>query len=505
VIYVGERPVLSDKLKKIVGPKNVTDNEIIMEAYTASTFRPQAREGLVVYTDREKPKKPSFIVTAGSTEEVQEVVRLANQYKVPIIPMGALTGQYAEAVPLEGGIMLDLCRMKKIEIDEELLTVTLEPGVTFAQAYRELATKGYWIVNQSLPASIPIMGATTQAGAHMPFDKYAEYPWSYHSNLTIGLEVVLPTGELLVTGSAALPGARHQHARAYGPDVGSLFLGAQGTLGIITKQVLPVYRIPKARHIVTGLFKIENFKGYVKAFKRIMDDNFEGAIWVEKAWGWYDAKAEEWQLYVILYGSKEMVNSYSEFSEKTILEEGGKIRAGFSPMLEPEADWSGGFGKFYEEFIFWRPRANSIVIPAPGINICGVGGATSFSILPELHDAALRTLLKNGITKSRFHTGIFTGGPTTASVTYYYAYDQNDAEEAKRAKAIREEWQKVSSEIIGKKRPELGFAAYRPSPSTARELMPKLGEYYNFLVKLKRTIDPNRIMNPGKLMDQEPY
>jgi FAD/FMN-containing dehydrogenase len=145
------------------------------------------------------------------------------------------------------------------------------------------------------------------------------------------------------------------------------------------------------------------------------------------------------------------------------------------------------------------------VIPAPGINICGVGGAASFPILPELHDAALRTLLKNGVPKSRFHTGIFTGGPTTASAMYYYAYDQNDAEEAKRAKTIREEWQKVSSEIIGKKRSELGFAAYRPSTSTAKELMPKLGEYYNLLVKLKRTIDPNRIMNPGKLMDQEPY
>jgi len=319
------------------------------------------------------------------------------------------------------------------------------------------------------------------------------------------LEVVLPTGEVLVTGSAALPGARPQHARAYGPDLGALFLGAQGTLGIITKQTLPLYRIPEARHIVTGLFKIKNFKGYVKAFERLMNDNFEGAIWVEKIWGWYDPKAQEWQLYVILYGSEEMVRLYMEFSEKIIMEEGGTTKAGFSPMLEPEADYSGGFGKFYEEFIYWRPRANSIAIPAPGINVCTVGGVAALSILPKLHDAALRTLVKHGIPKSRFHTGIFTGGPTTASARYTFTYDQNDPEEAKRVKAIKEEWQKVSSEITGTKRAELGFAAYRPSPSIARELMPKLGEYYKLLKVLKRTLDPNRIMNPGKLMDLEPY
>jgi len=503
VVELVETSFLYDKLRGIVGPENITDKEIVMEAYTASTFRPQARETLVVYTDMEKPKKPSFIVRAGSTEEVQEIVRLANQYKVPVIPMGTLTGQYAGAVPLEGGIMLDLSRMNKIEIDEELLTVTFETGVTWARAYRELASKGYWIVNQSLPPAVSIMGATTQAGMHMPFDKYAQYPWSYHSDLTVGLEVVLPSGELLITGSAALPGVKPQRARAYGPDVGALFLGSQGTLGIVVKQTLPLYRIPEARHIVTGLFKVENFKGLTRAFERVMNDNFIGAIWVEKVWGWYDAKAEEWQLYVILYGSKERVKFYKEFSEKMIREEGGAVYTGLSPMLEPEADYSGGYGKFYEEFIYWRPRANSIVIPPPGVNICGVGGQGSFSVLPKLHDAALDLLAKHGIPKSRLHTGIFTGGPTTASSRYSYTYDQNDAEEVKRAKTINEEWQSISFEITGRKRGR--GLTYRPSPSMAREMMPMLGEYYELLKGLKRWLDPNRIMNPGKLMDLEPY
>jgi len=134
-------------------------------------------------------------------------------------------------------------------------------------------------------------------------------------------------------------------------------------LGIIVKQTLPLYRIPEARHVVTGLFKIENFNGLTRALQRIMHDIFGGAMWAEKVWGWYDAKAEEWQLYVILYGSKERVKFYKEFSEKTITEEGGTIYLGPSPMLDPEDDMSGAMGKFYEDFIYWRPRTNSIVIP----------------------------------------------------------------------------------------------------------------------------------------------
>ena len=145
------KSVLYKKLESIVGSENLTDKETIMEAYTATTFRVRLWFGEKEYI--EKPKKPDFIVRPGSTEEIQEIVRLTNEHKLPIIPMGTLTGQYASGVPLEGGIMMDLSRMKNIEIDEELLTVTLELGVTFAQAYRKLATKGTGLLTN--PCHLP--------------------------------------------------------------------------------------------------------------------------------------------------------------------------------------------------------------------------------------------------------------------------------------------------------------------------------------------------------------
>ena len=489
-----DKSFLYDKLKGIVGPENVTDKEIIMEAYTAS---------IVWYaglTERqiETPKKPDFIVRAGSTEEIQEIVRLANQYKVPIVPIGAFTGVYRGAVPLEGGIMLDMSRMKNIEIDEDIMTVTLEPGVNWAHAYRELAVKGYWISAQALPAYPSVLGSTTQAGAHLPMYKRAS--GGAYSTLTIGMEVVLPTGELLVTGSAALPRAKPARARAYGPDVGALFLGAQGTLGIVTKQTLPLWRIPEARHVVTGSFKDENFKGIVRAIRRIYDDQFEGPIWAEAIWGVYKGEAAlkpwkrpgEWEFYVHLYGRKETVEYYREFAEKIIIEEGGTI--GESEFPETETDYS---AQMYEEAIYWRPRANSIILAGSTIDRNRITASAPDHKLPELYDAALGVLAKHGVPKSRLHTGLFRAGVRSQSFSLTYFYDLTDAEEVRRTEAINEEWARVT----GTKRPQFVVGGYRPSPVAAKTLMPQLGEYYQLLKTLKRTLDPNRIMNPGKLMD----
>ncbi len=501
---MANKSVLSEKLKNIVGSGNVTDKEVIMEAYTAS-YALKTREAPGIYGKlwMEKPKPPDFIVRAGSKEEVQEIIRLANEYKVPVIPMGALTGQYQEVVPDMGGIMLDMSRMKNIEIDEELMTVTLEPGVTWGQAYRELAMKGYWVSSQASPGSVSIVGCTSQAGTHMPWDKYAILFGSYYCTLTIGMEVVLPTGELLITGSAALPGAKPQRGRAYGPDVGHIFLGSQGTLGIVVKQTLPLYRIPEARHVVEGDFKDENFKGLVRSMHKIRYDNYEGPLWAEKVWAEYHNGI--WEFYIHLYGMKERVEFDRKFTEETIIEEGGTIKPGRARTLDPETEYSGGLVTFYEEMIFWRPRANSIAMPPPNTSWVTLGGSAPTPKMPEVHEAALKLFSKHGVPKDRIISGRLMPGQTQLRFNFTYLYDLTDAEEVKRAKAINEEWSRVLYQEVLRIPPPQASLRYRLGPDMAKVEMPKLGEYYQLLKKLKRTLDPNRIMNPGKLMDIEPY
>jgi glycolate oxidase len=503
-LLVVNKSVLYEKLKDIVGSENVTDKEIILESYMATTT------GKFSVGKQEMPeeiKKPGFIVRARNTEEVQEVVRLANQYKVPIIPVGALTSTYYETVPMEGCIMMDFSRMNKIEIDEELMTATFEPGVTWSQAYLKMTPLGYMPSYQASPASVSIVGTTSQAGMHLPLDKQmggGPHNVSYYSDLTIGLEVVLPTGKLLVTGSAALPGVKQHKARAYGPNLAHIFLGAQGTLGIITKQTLPLWRIPEARCMVQGNFKDENFKGLARASYRIFNDFYEGPIWAEQQWSIFDGTQEpfEWEYYVQLYGNKERVEFDRKFSERIIEEEGGVIIK-HPRILEVETDWS---PQLYEEMIYWRPRANSIAMQPSEISGVNLAGEADYQKTPELHDAALKILSRHGVRFNRIRKGLLRtdirSGVQQFSLSYLY--DLNDAEEVRKAKAINEEWTRTLPQIIGD--PErLKSPAYRFAPSTAKELMPKLGEYYELLKNLKRMVDPNRIMNPGKLMDIESY
>ena len=346
---------------------------------------------------------------------------------------------------------------------------------------------------------------------HLPWDKYAIDYWgsTYYSELTIGTEIVLPRGELLVTGSAALPGAKPQRPRAYGPNVAALFLAAQGTLGIVVKQTLPLWRIPEYRHVVEGDFKDSNFKGLVKTFQRIIDDNMEGPVWAEKVWSQYYNGM--WELFVHLYGKKERVEFDREFTEKVIREEGGMIKPGYARVLDPEDDYSGGLSQFYEEMIYWRPRANSIAMPPPDASWVNFSAAAPFIKMPEAHAAMVRVLAKYGVPMSRLRGGFMRpSGPTGLSFTLNYMYDLNDAEEVNRAKAIGEEWPRVLfQEVLGRQPPKAALYArpdmYRLGPSGAARIMPMLGQYYELLKKLKRTLDPNRIMNPGKLMDIEPY
>ena len=192
---------------------------------------------------RDNPK-PEFIVHPGSAQETAKVLRIANHYKIPVTPWGGGSGSQGGALPMYGGIILDTKRMNKIlSIDTESLTVTCETGIN-AQ-HLEWAVEKLGFSTMHLPASIAcatIGGFLAHRGTGVLSTKYGKI-----EDMVMSLEVVTPQGEIINT----LPVPRH----ASGPDLTQLYLGSEGTLGLISKVTLKIHPIPETRKFHAFLFK----------------------------------------------------------------------------------------------------------------------------------------------------------------------------------------------------------------------------------------------------------
>ena len=175
---------------------------------------------------------PSAAVKPASVEEVQAIVRIANEFKVPlwVISRGKNLGYGGAAPRVAGSVTIDLGRMNRIlEVNEEFCFAEVEPGVTFFDLYEHIRAK-----NLKLWISVPALGWGSVIGNAL--DRGVGYtPYGEHSENICGMEVVLPDGGLIRTGMGALSRGKTWHAfkPGYGPSVDGLFM--QSNFGIVTK------------------------------------------------------------------------------------------------------------------------------------------------------------------------------------------------------------------------------------------------------------------------------
>ena len=185
---------------------------------------------------------PQIVVRTRSPEEVREVLTVANRHKVPVTPWSAGYG-LGTSLALEGGIMLDMRLMDGIlEINEDNLYVLVEPGVTYEMLTPKLREKGLVISIPDAPAQVSVLANHINFGIGAYLQKYGMGP-----DLVLGLEAVLPTGEIIRTGSSALDGHGWYARYAYNPvpDLAGLFLGSMGTLGVVTKVAIRLFPMPE--------------------------------------------------------------------------------------------------------------------------------------------------------------------------------------------------------------------------------------------------------------------
>jgi len=238
-MYELNKKMIESELADIVGRDYVITNKADLMIYGVDYFwLPR------MIVDRgHTPPLPDFVVLPGTVKEVSAIVKLANRHKIPVIPWGGGSGSQGGIVPVFGGITLDLKRLNRmIEIDDKSYTVTAQAGINGYDLECLVNEQGFTMPHY--PASVhsaTLGGYLAPRGSGTISTKYGKA-----EDIVLSVQVVLPNGDIIRT----LPVPSH----ASGPGMLQLFVGAEGSYGIITEATMRLEKMPEERRFRSFLF-----------------------------------------------------------------------------------------------------------------------------------------------------------------------------------------------------------------------------------------------------------
>ena len=228
---------IKQELAKTVGAEHFSDAPQVLEAYSRDfSLAPQGA--------------PDYVVKAKDAQQVQKVIKFANEHLIPVVPASSGVHFHGATIPRKGGILLDLSGMKQIlEVDELNRRVRIEAGVTWEQLTGALGKKGFRVIMPLLPH--PQRSVVTD---WLERAVTTNTVYDYGEPLQ-GMEVVWPTGEIFRTGSASVagyPDSPSKGANPSGPglDFYRFLQGAQGTMGVVTWANLKIEYLPKIDRVL---------------------------------------------------------------------------------------------------------------------------------------------------------------------------------------------------------------------------------------------------------------
>jgi len=436
------------------------------------------RVDLLCYSNDMTPYKyePDILVFPTSTEEVSKILRLANTRKIAVTTRGAGTSVVGGVLPRGGGIILDMAKMDKVkEVKGEDLYVVVEPGVVLDKLNKVLLPHGLFFppdTGSSSACTIGGMAATNASGAHAM--KYGTT-----KDWILGLEVVLADGRVVKTGTPVFK-------TSSGYNLTHLFVGSEGTLGVITELTLKVIPLPSYKATVSVFFdEIE------KAGKASTDIILAGVR--AAAMEFMDGTCIEVINEVFNLGlpkAQGLMFIELDGQEKSVKEEIKKITEICRKRGGRNIEWTDD-PQEYEKI--WEARKTLVASLArlkEGYVLTHFAEDPGFPIseVKEAIKEFQKISEKYGITIATFgHTG-------DGNIHPVMIINPDDPQEWRKVKLVEKEFMDLTLRKKGTISAEHGMGLCKiPFARTG------LGASLNVMKKIKEALDPNHILNPGKM------
>jgi alkyldihydroxyacetonephosphate synthase len=469
-----QNEMIRSELEEVVGQDFVSVDKTDRLIYSTDwSWMPQ------MWLDRgEELKPPDYIVHPGTPEEISHILEIANKYRIPVIPFGGGSGTQGGALPVYGGIIVDLKRLDKIiEIDEKSLTVTAEAGIILSQLEWALNEKGLTLPHYPASANCATLGGClAPRGTGTTSTKYGKA-----EDMVLNMEVVLPTGEIIHT--PLVP----QHAS--GPDFFRLFLGSEGTLGFITKATMQLDYLPESRLLRAILF--DDLSKALEAGRQIMTHRLSPFVI-----RLYDPNSTRSRVRDIL--GYELEGAYmvlgfdgdpeiAALQERKALEICAELGAQDLGREPGEAWWEHRYDFYY---------------PPQSLKLPWMYGTTetvtTYDKIENLYLSEKKAVEEGYADWNVKFIGHFSHWFHWGVMLYCRFIIENPPEDAEEALRLHNRvWNTAMSAVLangGMINEHHGVGL-----KLSRYMRRQYGDAWPLMLNLKKTIDPNGIMNPGKV------
>jgi len=420
-----------------------------------------------------QPHRPDVVVWAKSAQEVSAVLKFANERLIPVTPWSGGSSLEGNPIPVQGGIVLSLYQMNEVlEVRPEDLQVRVQPGIIYDELNKRLRRYGLFFPPAPASADVATIGgmvANNSSGMHAV--KYGTT-----KDYVLKLEVVLPTGEIITVGSNAIKSSS-------GYDLVRLFVGSEGTLGVVTEVTLRLRGLPEKVMAATAIFNSPEdaaravfetiASGIVPAALELMDEEVVRTVNLYKGLSLRQAP----MLFLEFHGSAAGVQEEAEAAREICLDNGALEFALAESAEERERLWEAR-----------REAFNALKYLDPRFAVILGDIAVPISRYPEAVHQAYRIAEEEGVRIGTFgHAG-------DGNLHVAILMEKENEEAKRRAHRVNERVVEMAIGLGGTATGEHGVGIGK-----RRFMTMEHGDSLELMRRIKALLDPNGILNPGKI------